>query len=200
MFYMLGNTTVERRWLDNDNYLDRYGWRSLYGTKFKWFRGSRFTEAPPEPFEIKLLPCEKDHPDHGPLIPSFIEHNILLMRDDLIAAMEAFGVDNLDTYSARITDPDDGTVYSNYKAVNIIGVVAAADMEKSTATVHNNIPLVGVSFDKLVLHEEKVQDLLLFRLAENLMTILMHESLRNYLLEKGFDDIKYYQLDEVATP
>ncbi len=76
----------------------------------------------------------------------------------------------------------------------------SSDMEKSTATVHNNIPLVDVAFDKLVLHEEKAQDLLLFRLAENLMTILMHESLRNYLLEKGFDDIKYYQLDEVATP
>jgi len=45
-----------------------------------------------------------------------------------------------------------------------------------------------------------MQDLLLLGLAENIMTILIHENLRDYLLEKGFDDIEYYKLDEVATP
>ncbi len=200
MFYMLDDTTAKKRWLDIDDYLDHYGFRSQYGTTFRWFNGSIFVDAPPEPFEIKLRPLEVDHPDHGPLIPSYYDDTIVLMRDDLIEAMVTFGVDNLDTYAVNLTDPDDGTVYTNYKAVNIIGVVAAADMKKSTATVHNNIPLVDVSFDKLVINEEKVQDLLLFRLAENLMTILMNEHLRNYLLEKGFDDIKYYPLDEVATP
>ncbi|NOX90994.1 MAG: hypothetical protein GXP18_00660 [Gammaproteobacteria bacterium] len=200
MFYMLNDTTRKKRLLDISDYLDCYGFRSSYGTTFKWFRGSRFTESPPEPFEIKLLPYDAANPDQAPLIPSYYDHKIVLMRDDLIAAMEAFGVDNLDKYTVNLTDPDDGTVYTNYKAVNIIGVVAAADMGKSQSTVHNSIPLVDVSFDKLVIDEIKVQDLLLFRLAENLMTILIHESLRNYLLEKGFDDIKYYQLDEVATP
>jgi len=136
MFYMLDDTTKPMRWLDLDDYLDRYGWRSPYGKKFKWFRGSRFTDVPPEPFEIKLLPYDEANPDHAQLVPSFYDDDIVLMRDALIAAMEAFGVDNLDKYAARITDPDDGTVYTNYKAVNIIGVIAAADMGKSKATVH----------------------------------------------------------------
>jgi len=51
-----------------------------------------------------------------------------------------------------------------------------------------------------VIDESKAEDFLLFRLTENLMTILIHESLRDHLLAQGFDDIEYYKLDEVATP
>jgi len=200
MFYMFDDSKERKRWLDIDDYLDRYSFRSPYGTKFRWFQGSRFVDAPPEPFEIKLLPYDENDPDQAPLTPSFYDDTVVLMRDDLIEAMETFGVDNLDTYAVNLTDPDDGSVRTDYKAVNIIGLIGAADMNKSIATVHNNIPLVDVSFDKIVLHEEKIQDFLLFRMAENMMTILIHEHLRDYLLKKGFDDIEYYQLDEVATP
>jgi len=200
MFYMFDDSKERKRWLDISDYIDRYDFRSPYDNKFTWFRGSRFRDTPLEPLEIKLLPYDGDNPDHGPLIPPFYDDTVVLMRDDLIEAMETFGVDNLDTYAVNLTDPDDGSVRTDYKAVNIIGLIRAADMNKSTATVHNNIPLVDVSFDKIVLQEEKIQDFLLFRMAENMMTILIHEHLRDYLLEKGFDDIEYYQLDEVATP
>jgi hypothetical protein len=138
-------------------------------------------------------------------LPPYFRDKIELFRTDLIEALEEFGVDNLEKYDGRITDSDDGTVYTNYKAVNIIGVVRAADMSKSKFEVYDGIPLVDVSFDKLVLKEAQLQDLLLFRLAENLHTILVRETLCDHLIEKGFhtgkrgfQDVELYKLDEVG--
>ncbi|VAW85321.1 hypothetical protein MNBD_GAMMA16-323, partial [hydrothermal vent metagenome] len=65
-----------------------------------------------------------------------------LWRDDFIAALKECGTYNFDLYEVAIRDPDDGTVHTNYKAVNVLGLVVAADMDKSTATVHDGIPLI----------------------------------------------------------
>uniref|UniRef100_UPI00056BC4F8 imm11 family protein n=1 Tax=Teredinibacter turnerae TaxID=2426 RepID=UPI00056BC4F8 len=125
-----------------------------------------------------------------------------LFRDDLLEILYACGVDNFDVYSTEILDPDSGKVYKNYKAVNIIGAVAAADMEKSEYVLSDGIPLIDVPFDKLVLRKDEIQDLLIFRLAENLTTILVHESIRNVLLDKGYitgeymDAIQFYEVDK----
>lgn len=199
MFYSMAQAGRPKRWLDIDDYIAKG-----YKKSHKWFRGEVFTK--PVPFmELKLLhnhPADTSMSDF--LAPYMNQCGCNFFRDDLIAALEAFGVDNLDKYPVSITDPDDGKVYTNYKAVNIIGAVSAADMNKSQYVLSDGIPLVDVAFDELVLKEKEIQDLLMFRLAENLTTILVHESVRDYLLEKGFingsfdDDIEFYKLDEVA--
>lgn len=56
---------------------------------------------------------------------------------------------------------------THYKAVNVLGLIAAADMDKSVATVHDGIPLIDVDFDELVVDETKTRDIQLFRLAES---------------------------------
>lgn len=200
MFYSLEEAGKPKRWLDMDDFMAK-GYRD---TPHTWFMGEVFTD--PVPFmEIKLRhnhPADTSMSDF--LAPYMNQCGCYFFRDDLIAALEAFGVDNLDKYPVSITDPDDGKVYTNYKAVNIIGVVSAADMNKSKYELSDGIPLVDVAFDELILKENDIQDLLMFRLAENLTTILVHESVRDYLLEKGFihgefdDDIEFYKLDEVA--
>ncbi len=138
------------------------------------------------------------------LAPYMSQCGCHFFRDDLIAALEAVGVDNLHKYPVSITDPDDAKVYNNYKAVNIIGVVSAADMEKSKFELGDSTPLMDVPFDQLILKENDMKGLLMFRLAESLISILVHERVRDYLLEKGFihggfdDDIEFYKLEEIA--
>ncbi|WP_185236436.1 imm11 family protein [Teredinibacter franksiae] len=201
MFYVLGCSSRPRRRLDRSDYRAR-GYKKL---GIKWFRGAPFEAAVPAPLQLRLLPLEDGNPDHAEYMPPYIEGcSNYFFRDDLLQTLFACGVDNFDTYPVEISDPDSGKIYTDYKAVNIIGAVAAADMEKSKYLLSDGIPLIDVSFEELVLRKDEIQDLLVFRLAENLMTILVHESVRKALIDKGFisgvdgDAIEFYKTDEVA--
>lgn len=201
MFYKLGCSAKPRRWLDRDDFMAR-GYKKL---GVKWFRGTPFDVDIPNPMHLRFKPKEDGNPDHADFIPPYIEGcSCEFFRDDLIAALQAYGVDNLDTYPVTIFDPDTGQTHTNFKAVNIIGLVSAADMEKSTYTLSDGIPLIDVPFDELVLRTDEISDLLIFRLAENIGTILVHESIRKMLIEKGFikgeymDAIEFYTMEEAA--
>lgn len=60
------------------------------------------------------------------------------------------------------------------KAVNIVGLVAAADLERSVYTA-NGTPLIHVDFDSLVIDEARARELPLFRLAECVSAKIIHE-------------------------
>jgi hypothetical protein len=108
-------------------------------------------------------------------------------------------VDNLVTYNAAITDPDDGRIHTNYKVVNIIGIVAAADMQNSLATPNpNGPPIIDVDFDRLVIDDAKAGGYLMFRLAESTNGIIVHEHVRNVLLDAGFQDLAFHDTRTIA--
>jgi hypothetical protein len=128
-----------------------------------------------------------------------LDANGPLFRDDLIAEMRSAGVDNLECFNVSILDPDDGRTHSNYKAVNILGLIAAADMARSEATIHpGGPPVIDVDFDSLVVDESRTHGALIFRLAESTNAILAHQRLRDHLVAKGFDDLAFYDPGEVA--
>jgi hypothetical protein len=164
-----------------------------------WAEGARHRVPIPEPLELRLKPLNRQSSDHGPEMPEYFKGQIPLFRDDLLAAMKEAGVDNLDTYEVVITDPDSGKRFTNYKAVNVIGVIAAADMGKSKATVHTGGPVIDVEFDDLVVDDTKPRGALIFRLAEATGTILVHERLRDHLLANGFDKLEFLLPGEVAV-
>ncbi len=191
MFYVLDRFGAHHpcRWITNYPYV-----RGL-----KWQSGSRHSVPVPAPLQITLDPLNPSSSDHGPDLPEYFKGTIPLFRNDLLDAMKSCGVDNLDLYEVILRDPDDGRTYTNYKAVNIIGAVAAADMGKSKATVHTGGPVIDVEFDTLVVDEGKPRGALIFRLAEATGTILVHEKLRDHLLAKGFDKLEFLDPGEVAV-
>ena len=109
----------------------------------------------------------------------------------LYAAMVAFGVDNLDAYPAQYVDPKTKVVNSGFYVINVIGLIAAADMKKSTATVHAGGPLIDVSFDTLVIDALKARGALVFRLRENTSSIFCHVSLVQYLEKLSFPGLQF---------
>lgn len=188
MYYALGGTEDPHRWIDDEPFIQ--------GVKLR--HGVTVTQELPI-LEFTLQPYEEYSADDAQFIPAFFPSAPLLFRDDLIQALSDFGVTNFDAYDATITDPDDEKVYTNYKVINLIGLIAAADMEKSDAVVHDNIPLIDVDFDRLVIDEEKTDGVLMFRLAESMSTVLVHEKLRDYLIAKGFgDDMHFWDPEEIA--
>ena len=151
------------------------------------------------PLKYSLMVIDENSEDHGICLPSYMYDAYPLFRDDLVAALRECGIDNLQVFDAVVHDPESGKNILNYKAVNIVGLVSAANMEKSDATVHQEPALIDVEFDKLVIDPNTAKNLLIFRLAEATGTIIVHKRLRDCLVNKGFDkDLEFYEPDEVA--
>lgn len=161
-----------------------------------WTSGARFAQPISEPIGVTLKPFSPY--DQSEEIAEYIKGPIPLFRDDLIEALQEAGVDNLDLYQAELIDPDNGRHYRTHKAVNVIGVIAAADLERSTAIVNPGGPIIDVSFDSLVLDENKTRGALMFRLAEATGEILVHRSVRDHLRQKGFTNLWFINPKKAA--
>jgi len=118
----------------------------------------------------------------------------LLIRDDLLATLRRSGVDNLQVFRAIIEDPTTGSRHENYSAVNIVGVVAAADMAESVPMTAGGMSLGG--FDSLVVDETRAGDLLMFRLAEAVNAIVIHERVRTEIEAAGIPGITFWEPGE----
>ncbi len=116
-------------------------------------------------------------------MPMF-NRGIVLMSEQLLNCLQAAGVDNLDDYATELFNPKTGQRFSNYRAVNIIGLVAAADLAQSDYQAHGS-PLVDVDFDSLTVDPKKSRGLLLFRLAECVSGIVVHESVKHHVEKCG---------------
>lgn len=195
-YYLFDRNASPGRWIENRNgddtpSVDWYHWRQ--GTPLP--QG----EVIPDPIRFSLKPQNPWASDHGPHRPSYLRAAAPLFHDDLIAALHACGVDNLETHAVALFDPDNQQVYTDYKAVNIIGLLRAVDMSNSNATVHPNGPaLIDVDFDGFVIDENKTYGQLLFRLAESTNGIIVHEKVRDFLLQRGFTDLAFYDTEFAA--
>lgn len=194
--YYLFDRDCVGRWIDasqgtNKPVVDWYYWRL----------GSFIpdSEKIPNPITFSLEPYNRHSADDSHHMPSFLRAAAPIFSDKLIEALTACGVDNLVTYPCEITDPDNGHIYTNYKSVNIIGLISAADMQKSNATVHPNGPaMYDVDFDGLVIDPSRAMGQLMFRLAESTNAIIVHQQVKDFLLDKGFTDLAFYETEKVA--
>jgi hypothetical protein len=195
-YYLFDRNSDPGRWIDGRQGDDkpRVDW-------YYWRKGASLpqSEVIPDPILFSLKPMSQWASDHGPHIPSYLEAAAPLFSDALIQALNECGVDNLETYNVALRDPDNGEVHTNYKAVNILGLIAAADMDTSNATVHpGGPPIIHVHFDGLVIDANKTHNALFFRLAESTNAIIVHEQVKDYLLKKGFTDLAFYETEKVA--
>ncbi len=177
--------------LENQPEVDWYYWR----------KGSFIpdSETIPKPIKFSLRPYNEFSADDSHHMPSYLRAAAPIFSDNLIKALNECGVDNMELHDITITDPDNGEVHTNYKAVNILGLVAAADMEKSNATINpNGPPLIDVDFDGLIIDEDKARHHDFFRLAESTNAIIISDRVKNCLLKKGFEDLAFYETEKVA--
>lgn len=149
-----------------------------------WNRGARIAGHVPTPVKIFLDP---DAP--GELLPMY-HKGVLLMSDDMIAALKGAGVSNLELFDAILVDESGQREYADYKLVNIVGAIAAADLSQSVHQAHG-APLFDVDFDSLAIDPQKTRGALMFRLAENVTGIVVHESVKAALLAAGIEHLAF---------
>ena len=147
-----------------------------------WYHGKEWTEIIPEPLEFFIY--EEDQGRMRSYFPVFP-----LMREDLVEALVECGVDNLQQYKTVIKEVSTGKIYTNYKAINVVGVVSLVDQAKSDSAA------LGIGdaafYHSITFDSSKGNGQLLFRLKESVSKIIVHKKVKDYLLEKGFSDIEF---------
>jgi hypothetical protein len=127
--------------------------------------GAPIADEMPSPLVFTTGHSSKDPPKgmHGLRFP--------VLSNAFIGALQQVGIDNLQCFPAELRSNKDGTVWNGYQVVNIIGLVAAANLEKSQSThiidrpEEDALPLMA--FDDLKIDHARAAGYLLFRLAES---------------------------------
>jgi hypothetical protein len=115
-----------------------------------------------------------------------------IMRNDLIEALDACGIDNLEYFDAVVVDPTTGVQHHDYKAFNIVGAVAAADMAKSIRADTSDSTLVDVDFDSLAIDPNKAGRFRLFRLAESVDAIIVDDVVKKEIENRQIPGMTFY--------
>lgn len=152
-----------------------------------WHSGRPITGTVPQPLVYML------DPDYGGKPKAMYgEKAIPVMRDDVVAALTGAGVDNIQFFDAVLKDPASGTEYRNYKAFNVVGLVARADTAASTLMDSSSSRMGDADFESLVIDESKAAGTLLFRQAENVSAIVVHERVKLAIETAGIPGFVFY--------
>jgi len=152
-----------------------------------------FKQHPPEPIRIEV----KDGYENG-LLLEFWDDPAPIMTKRLHEALTKAGVDNIDTYAVEFVDPINNRVINDYVAFNLIGAVAAADLEKSDFNAANPERMISVDFDSVTLAEDATQGALMFRLAQSVNAILVHQRVKDQIEAAGIDTLTFIPPEEWA--
>lgn len=157
-----------------------------------WVGGHRFKTQPKEPVVVKIRPGH----EKNELLPFFGSSR--LMTEEFAKALQSAGVDNLDLYDAVIQSKDGSVVHRGYKAFNLIGMVQAA----GKGTVFNDPPstrLIDASIEGLTIDPSKVGDLLMFRLAEFVSAVIVHEKVKRVIEAKQFPHVVFREPENFVS-
>lgn len=153
-----------------------------------WMLGRRLDErSVPQRLKYTL------DPDYGGTPKAMYDSKAQpVMSDDLREVLTKAGVDNVQYFDAILVDPESRREYANYKAFNIVGLVAAADMERSELMGTSDSTIGDVDFHALVLDESKTGGMLLFRLAEKISAIVVHQRIKAAIEASGIPGFVFY--------
>ncbi len=154
-----------------------------------WFRGQRFAAPPDAPLVVEV--ADEDEDGTAPLAWS---PWVPLMRDDLVAFLRGCGVDNLDAYPAVIVGEETGLELRGYSAVNLVGLVRAASPAGTAYWPGTASRLLDADIDALAIDPARARGLLMFRLAECVTGVVVHDSVRRAVEARPeFRDVRFVE-------
>lgn len=152
-----------------------------------WTMGVYWEDPISQPIKLNI------DPDSGTDMPDAFFVGIPLFSERLLNLLNSWGVDNIQTYDALLTDARNNHVYNNYKAVNIVGMVSCANLEKSKYIEGSGPPLMY--FEHLIIDEGKISGSLMIRLAESASVILVTEKIAKKIIDGDFVGVRLLELN-----
>lgn len=158
----------------------------------------RFDEGVRIEREISLIEIIRDEDSQGLLTDNLIAPGVsgLLLSSRIRNSFELIGIDNIDYYHCRITNPIDNTYSDDYLIANIVGKIECIDREKSDLIMHSHYKDEIEFINSLILKEDVIKNLKIFRLQENTEIIVVHESVRDMCVKERFTGIKFYKPED----
>lgn len=155
-----------------------------------WYHGRRLRITVPNPLEYEL---DSYYGKDCKIKMMYGNKAIPIMHNKLIDILISAGVNNLELFPAKITNPNTGEVHKDYHAFNIVGLVSATDLDASTL-MHPDAKfgMLDTDFENLVIDEKKANEFHLFRLEENCSAICVSEQVKNAIEKNGIPGIVFY--------
>lgn len=145
-------------------------------------KGKQIEIATAEPAHFEVF-------DKGEM-PEFFILPTLVMRPDFAEALADFGIDNIQTFAAKLTDPDTGATW-DYVLGNIKGLVDIFDQERSQ--IHSGSPpKTAMLFNTIVIDESAAHGFDILRPLHKTSSILISERLKNHLESYGAFSNTYF--------
>jgi len=141
--------------------------------------GAFINEPLPEPIVFEV-----DYPDDVEP-PHFLKDVIPIFSSGLLDTLRSAGIDNFQAFPAMLVNPVMGKQWTNYWALNIIGIISAADMDSSDydllmAGDPGGVDIPLAAFRTIVLDSQALpNEPMLFRLAECPHVIMAREDIIN---------------------
>lgn len=160
--------------------------------KFKpsrWITGHLMSE-PTQPIKVEFWK------NGGNGLAEILLDSIPLFSKELVEALQSIGIDNLQVFPVTAVEREGVSINQKYYAVNVIGCIKCADMDRSEYTDITGQGLLAVNFRKLVIDEEKTYGQYMFRLAESVASIIVHEKVKLELDKKNFKYLSFRQLTD----
>lgn len=151
-----------------------------------------FLRPPPEPVRAEVKA------GYAGAMLEFWDDPVPLMTKRLYQALVDAGVTNIDTYAAEIVDPRAGTTNAEYVAFNIVGKISAADLGKTQVAATSTEQMISMDIDSLAIDEARARGALLFRLAESVNAIIVHESVKAHIEAQGIDTLTFIEPQDWA--
>ncbi len=127
--------------------------------------------SPKQPLEVEFWQ------NGGDGLSEIFLDSIPLFSRELVDALQEAGADNLQLFAVTPVEKNGAVIHREYCAVNIIGCVRCADLDKSDYS-----------------DEEKANGQYIFRLAESVGSIVVHERIKIALDKKQFRYVSFRQL------
>ena len=120
----------------------------------------------------------------------------LLVSSRLRGVLEECGVDSIQYFPVDLRLSDGAIPSDKYFIANIIGRVSCIDFARSDIVVNDGPPLIIDTIDRLVLKEDIIHGLDIFRLGELFVAIVLSSRVKDAIERSGVSGIEFYAIDE----
>lgn len=144
--------------------------------------------------KVPLIEFIRDEDSQGVLTDNLIAPGSrgLLFSTRLRELLAGQGVNNIQYFPVRVTNPKNSTTTDDYQLSNLIGSIACIDQMASNLEMHPHILNTIEFINALILDETKIKDNLMFRAAEFTQVIVVHERIKNACEDAGITGVVFY--------
>ncbi|MBN1499969.1 MAG: hypothetical protein JW982_07435 [Spirochaetes bacterium] len=186
-YFILDNQLPE---FNAKGYMEIEDWNDIEGFD-DWGEGIEAKDKPAGDIEIDVV----SHDGYNGLPPDLHDHSVPLISARMKTALDAAGVENIKYLPVTLKNPETNQKFE-YFAFNLIGLISAADFSESDIKSPDGDFTGDSQIYDLVIDEDKIPELLIFRLAEKFSAVVVHSRVKAEIEKHGIDTLRFLKPED----